>query len=887
MKILLSATIILLQFALPVNVSAQNTLSGSITDSSGNPIPYATVYIQELQHGTTANAMGNYELKLDKGTYTVFYQSLGYNQDFRQITLSGQPVVRNISLTVQYFQIPEVSITSSKEDPAYSIMRKAIARAPYYLNAVQHYQAEVYLKGTVVVNNIPRLMRKAFKANDAQIREGDKYLIESHNEIEFNAPDKYVHRLIAIQSNFPSETESVSPMNYIQASFYEPVIADIAISPLSPNAFAHYRFSYQGATLQGQFVINKIQVIPRRKSQQTFSGTIYIIEDLWCIHSLDLENENLIGKVRVRQVYTPVQDDFWMPVSHKFDVGFSMVGIKADIGYGSSVKYSEIRTNPSFAALPVINTIHAINPSDTVTPVKSKTEIEMEKLLAREDISNRDMVKLSKLIEKEAETTGQTRDTKRDLEIVETTKYIIEEDATKKSPDFWKDIRPIPLAEDEQGQIKLTDTLKGDLKEVRTSNELTIGVSAGKSSPFTRSVRTMLSGKTWRIDSNRVSINFGGLAALDNFSFNSVDGFKYDVNFRFSKRWDNGLSFSIYPEIGYAFSRKAPFYNVNSTLNYNRKSDAYFWLRTGDNTRDFNNYGSVNKFINSASSLIFKENYSRLYRMNFWAAGHRSEIANGVYLDISAGTEWRGVLDNSTEFSLFNRDKLYHPNITENKLIDKVLYPAYYPVSHRNYKIVADITILPFQRYRMVNDRKIPVGSNYPTINLALIYGLNKIEGEHKPFGRVTASVSHSKETGPMAELYWKVRSGFIVSNDSLPFQDFFHFNTQPLPVHLTGYRDAFFLPGFYTLATDSWFAEGHLRYTNPYLLVKYLPLLSNTLMRENLHLKYLITKQTNHYIEAGYSISEIFLLGEIGIFAGFEDFRFKSAGVKFILKFD
>lgn len=887
MKLLLFATIFLLQIALTITTSAQSTLSGSITDSSGNPIPYATVYIQELQHGTTANAMGNYELKLDKGTYTVFYQSLGFNQDFRQITLAGQPVVRNISLTVQYFQIPEVNISSSNEDPAYSIMRKAIARAPYYLNAVEHYQAAVYLKGTVVVNNIPRLMRKAFTANETQIKEGDKYLIESHNEIEFNAPDKYVHRLIAIQSNFPSETESVSPMNYIQASFYEPVIADIAISPLSPNAFAHYRFSYQGATLQGQFVINKIEVIPRRKSQQTFSGTIYIIEDLWCIHSLDLENENLIGKVRVRQVYTPVQDDFWMPVSHKFDVGFSMVGIKADIGYGSSVKYSEIRTNPSFAALPVMNTTQVINPADTVATVKSKTELEMEKLLAKEEISTRDMVKLSKLIEKEAETTGQTRDTKRDLEIVETTKYIIEDDATKKSPDFWKDIRPIPLAEDEQMQIKLSDTLKSELKEVTTSNELTIGVSAGKSNPFTRSVRTMISGKTWRLDSNRVTINFGGLAGFDNFSFNSVDGFKYDVNFRFSKRWKNGMAFSIYPEFGYAFSRKAPFYNINSTLNYSRKSDAYFWLRTGDNTRDFNNYGSVNKFINTASSLIFKENYMRLYRMNFLAAGHRSEITNGVYLDISAGTEWRGVLDNNTEFSLFNRDKLYLPNVPENQLIDQVLSPAYYPTSHRNYKIVADILILPYQRYRMIGARKIPAGSTYPIINFGFIYGINEINGEGKPYGRATASVSHSKQTGPMAEIYWKARTGFIVSNDSLPFQDFLQFNTQPLPLHLSGHRDAFFLPGFYTLATDSWFAEGHLRYTNPYLLVKYLPFLSNTLMRENLHLKYLITKQTKHYIEAGYSISEIFLLGEIGIFTGFEDFRFKNAGVKFTLKFD
>ena len=109
--------------------------------------------------------------------------------------------------------------------------------------------------------------------------------------------------------------------------------------------FHHYNFKYLGASLQGNFTINKIEVIPKRKSQQLFEGTIYIIEDLWCLHSVDLTNENIVGKIKVQQLYIPVQDEIWMPVSHKFEINIGIVGFKADAGYGSSVKYIEVKPN--------------------------------------------------------------------------------------------------------------------------------------------------------------------------------------------------------------------------------------------------------------------------------------------------------------------------------------------------------------------------------------------------------------------------------------------------------------------------------------------------------------------------------------------------------------
>ena len=69
---------ILLFIFAATSVSHAQILKGRITSQSGDPIPYSTVYIQELKQGTTSNTKGDYEIRLPAGKYTVIYQSLGF-----------------------------------------------------------------------------------------------------------------------------------------------------------------------------------------------------------------------------------------------------------------------------------------------------------------------------------------------------------------------------------------------------------------------------------------------------------------------------------------------------------------------------------------------------------------------------------------------------------------------------------------------------------------------------------------------------------------------------------------------------------------------------------------------------------------------------------------
>ncbi len=874
-----------------VIISEAQSLKGIIRDTGGEPVRYATVYVNELRHGTTANIKGEYDIKLKPGSYTVFFQSLGFSPEVRNVTIGQTDKNLDITLTIQYYQIPEVRVTATGEDPAYGIMRKAIGLAPYHLNRIKHYEAKVYIKGSVVVNKIPRLLTRNINAEGIDIKEGDSYLIESVNEIEYDAPDVYRQTVIAQQSTFPEVQETdISPMDVVRASFYQPVLADIAISPLSPNAMSHYRFSYEGSTPQGKFIVNKIKVTPKRKSQQVFEGTLYIIEDLWCLHSLDLTNENLAGSINIKQVYTPVQDDIWMPVSHNFDIKVSIVGVDADGTYGSSVTYTAVEPNTE---LPRPETLD-LNPTAEQGILEeqreaSKRQQKIEEILQKEELSNRDMSKLSRLMEKEAEESEPGED---DLEIKKTTSYTVKEDAIKKSSEYWTEIRPIPLSEEEKKSVRISDSLKVEagLKKLATEQDSTAnGEGSARKSKFISVMRDILLGETWYGKNRNSRFTSGGLIDPGHFGFNSVDGFKYGIDLNYYNEWDSGMTLLLSPEFGWDFARESVDWSVSGMITYNhmRQSRLVFWVGMG--SKDFTNSAGISPFINMATSLLLKDNYLRLYESRYLTISQRSEYFNGFYVELRYAYDDRRLLNNNTNFSLFRRDEDYSGNIPFNEYLGAGgdTNADYLLTNHIHHQFSTVISYIPRQRYRINNGRKSSAGSDYPTFKIYYDHGINITpDNENHHFDHFQFEADKTKSIGAFSEYSWRFRAGWFMNNEKLQFQDFNHFNIQSLPFMIRNHQDVFMLPDYYTLATPEYYIEAHFRYTTPYLLIKLLPFISNTLMRENISLAYLYSPHTSNYYELGYGLSEIFLIGKIGVFAGFEDLSFKSAGVRFTLIF-
>ncbi|HOP58351.1 MAG TPA: DUF5686 family protein [Bacteroidales bacterium] len=893
----MNAKIILVIFFSYLSLIAESqVIKGRISNESGDPVPYATVYIHELRQGTTANGKGDYEIRIPEGRYQISYQCLGYSPLTYDITVKGKTSIKDVSLSMQYYQIPEVKILATGEDPAYGIMRKAIGMAPYYLNNTEYYKAEVYLKGNLVFKKIPRLLQKRISITTnseednreitRRIMEGDIFMLESFNEVEFTAPDSYVQKVISVNSTFPEEGENVSPMDFIQASFYQPLLADLAISPLSPQAFSYYRFRYLGATTQGNITLNKIQVIPRMKSQQLFEGTIYIIEDLWCLHSVDLINDNIAGRISIQQLYVPVQDDIWLPVSHNFVINIGVLGVRADAEYLSSVRYIEVRPNLSLRKPSSVTTDsfrrHELSNEKNISDKQQK----IEEILKDDEMTNRDMIRLARLMNKESEK-AQHDSIRESLEIKDNTVRTIADDAYNKDSAYWAEIRPIPLSEPEIKSVMKRDSILMEKSSGKDEHNLQNNEDKKEQNKFISVLSNLAFGHTWS-DTTDFSFNYGGLLDPDNFSFSTVDGFVHGLDFRISKKWKDASQLTISPEMSYAFSRESFIWRVNGNYLFDRKKNQQIFFNAGMISRDISDGGSVNKLINTVSSLFAENNILKLYGSDYLSLGYRTTVSNGLIIEINGGLDNRKLLDNTTDFSFIRTDQGYSDNKPENPYLEEGTDPVYSLRDMKHYHFGTEITYTPRQRYRMSNGVRIPQGSDWPSFRFTWKHGINdqnQSSGTYSHFDKIKFLAYKESDMGAFSTFRWRIETGFFLNKSQLNYFDFFHFNTQPLLLTINDYQDAFRLPPFYSLSTPGFYVEAHSRYTTPYLMIKYLPGLSKTLMRENLSFSYIGSDYHRHYMEIGYSISEISLIGEFGVYAGFENLRYKNIGVRFILK--
>ena len=98
-------------------VAEAQILTGKIINQAGDPIQYATVYIQELKQGTTSNTKGDYEIRLPAGRYTVIYQSLGFEPVSDIIVISENTIKKDIPSHFQKWPAPNTLLENLSQLP--------------------------------------------------------------------------------------------------------------------------------------------------------------------------------------------------------------------------------------------------------------------------------------------------------------------------------------------------------------------------------------------------------------------------------------------------------------------------------------------------------------------------------------------------------------------------------------------------------------------------------------------------------------------------------------------------------------------------------------------------------------------------------------------------
>ncbi len=861
--------LIILGLLLPTSLFSQ-VIKGVVTNYEQKPIPFATIYIEELQTGTSANQQGKYEVHVSPGTYNMSFRAMGNTPQTKIIEVGDLNIELNIQLQMQSYILAGVIVRADAEDPAYSIMRKAIARAPGFINQAKSYSSEVYIKGSVTLDKIPKILQKRMEVNGERPEVGQTYVNESLNRISFEAPDKYTQEVISVNNSFPMGENDVPVIELISGSIYESQ-DDFYISPFAPNAFSHYKFEYEGLLQDGAWFIDKIKVIPKRKSQLLMEGYVYIVEDLWCMYSYDIILRPQFMELKMKQHYAPVRGNSYFPVNLFIEAKISVMGIKGGGNYTTTIKYDHVILDPRFSQSNVAQSIKYTQPEKEeefeepkVDPKVEELDKKLEVLLKNDELSNREMIQMQKLMAKKAAVLNESV-RENPLQITSNYEQIVNKSALVRDSVYWDSIRPVPASDKEKISYRKVDEKQE--KEDSTS-------------AFVKALKKVAFGNYEWERSKKFHLYSPGLLATRNVGFNPVDGLQLKHYFKIRWNIDSLKFMEIKTTGGYAWQREQPFGETNIWLKYNKMKDSWLEINGGWLAADYNLSDGTPENLSAIYNLFLKESYIKFYDRKYVSLKHRTDIANG--LAWFAGGQWQqtDTLLNNTDFSIVYTDSLYD----ENKPINQEL-----AVSNLNPSKTATIftgfTFTPKSYFKIQKGEKKYMGSKWPTFELYHYYAL-PLKNEYSSFHHTQLSINQTVDFFGISSISYLAKGGVFFGKKNVHFSDFKHFKTMEEPFTTNDFKNTFMLLNNYEYSTAKSYFQGHFKYTTQFLLLKRLPWISGKLWNENLSANFLMVDGHKPYYEAGYSMGQIFFAGEVGVYAGFKGTEFHGVGVRAAFKF-
>jgi len=858
--------IILLLFILVSLPAFSQIFKGRVTAQDGEPIPFATLYVHEISAGFTADDNGYFHAALKPGKYTCEISSLGFVRQLVTIEMTSQGLEKDIILSERIYELREVNITKNNEDPAYAVMRQAIAYAPYYRSFVRSYTAGTYLKGTGKLNHVPALFKITKSVReDAKKYVGKLFVLEEQRRVTFTAPNTWNNEVKAYTNSFPDEMQI--SLETVNINLYQPTIFG-KVSPLSPGAFSYYQFKLEGSYMEGEHLVNRIRVIPKKGNPELISGYIYIIEDLWCLSAVDVKLSYSGLNASMKVTCKEIRPSVFLNTSTTLRADMDVMGIKAEASYLSAIHYAHVDIDET-AYVPGKSTqsSNTSGSSGSVSPnltnKQQKLQQQIKELSQKEDFTTRDAHKLSKLVDKAVEEADTTRN-KNKYER-RSWNYDLKKDslADKRDSTYWATVRSVPLKPEEiesyaykEKLNPITDSLGRRVNKEKTSDII---------------MQTLLMGKTFKSKNDKSWITLGDISSYVP-EYNFVDGAWVGAKLTAGVNLNKQTKLSFTPEAYYTTARKEWIGTGTLALDYAPRRLGKLSVSGGILSADFNGESGESRIINGISSLFFARNDMKFYDKRFLSIDNKVEIANSLLL--STGFTWqkRKALENTVERDLFGKHA--KPNLPR--------HPDYLPMQQNELmKASVELQYTPAHYYRMFQGQKYYLPAEYPTFTFRYerAFSHGGTETLSPSFHRTELSIEQKIEFGLFNRIHWFVNGGAFWDADDMQLPDYKHFATTRIPVTEHSFNQGFSLLDNYTHSTNTRWAQANISWYTPYLLLKHLPFMKNKRYDEALHLRALAVFKRSPYWEAGYSIGRSDLY-RIGIFTGFEHFKFNDVGV-------
>lgn len=816
-------------FLICLKLSAQK-IYGTVFNSNGDLLPYASVTIKGTSAGASANNKAKFSFSVTPGTYTVICQHIGFTRQEKVITVAKADEEITFILSPQKLDLKEVVVTSGDEDPAYAIIRNAIKKRDFYNKQVNAFDCDLYTKDIMKLRNLPeKIFGKKVPDEDRKDMgldssgKGIIYLSESVAKVHTQQPDKFKMEVLSSRVSgsggfgftFPT---FISLYNSNVKIFTEKFNPRGFISPIADGALSFYRFKFMGSFFEDGKEINTIKVTPRRNYEPLFSGVIYITEGDWRIHSFDLmltkkSQLEIIDTLQITQFHVPVSNEVWRVKNQLLHFSFNQMGIDA-VGNFVNV-YSAYNINPLYTKKYFDNIV-----------IKYDTAV------------------------------------------------------NKKPAAYWDTVRPVPLEPEEKKDYQVKDSIYNVQKDSVLSRRSadSLNKRQGKLKPL----HVFWKGINRRHYSTQRTVSWGIESLIKNLEYNTVEGAVVNANFYYNTYIKKLKSnFSIQPHVRYGFSNTH--LNAWADVVFNtrdwaadKKIKRQTWsLSGGKRVTQFNKQSPITPLNNSINTLFWGDNFMKIYENWFGSAGFAKRYESGLRFSVNALYEDRLPINNTTNFTVFKKDSV---NIRPNYPIEKLSQQF---TRHQALLFSIDVSIKPGQKYIQFPNNKVAIGSKYPTFSINYTKAVKNILGSDADFDKWKFTISDNKNLKLAGELKYKIGIGGFITAANVPIQDYQHFNGNR-SIAAGDYVNTFQLASYYANSTtENIFSFGHAEHHFNGLLTNKIPFFKKL----NWHLvgganAFYVNKK-NNYAEVFVGLENIFKIFRVDFVAGYANGQKAVTGIR------
>lgn len=445
--------------------------------------------------------------------------------------------------------------------------------------------------------------------------------------------------------------------------------------------------------------------------------------------------------------------------------------------------------------------------------------------------------------------------------------------SNKKTMNYWDSIRPVPLSVAEAKDYKKKDSLEQARKDPhyldsldKKRNTLTFG-------------KLFLTGYNYSKEKYKTNFSFDPLIKSLN-SYNTVEGYVLNFSANYNKRFEGRKSLSLFSNIRYGLSNTHFNASINGSYNLGKKYNTSLFFGGGKNVYQFNNANPISTFNNTISTLWYTANHMKLYEAWYGKISYSKGLGEGFDFSVVANFQHRMPLENTTDYKFSTyKNRAFTPNFP--------VIPAYASANiteHNALMLTANLTWRPGAKYIEMPDRKINIGSRYPTFNLSVTKGINNLLGSNVDYTKWHFRINDNLNMKLGGTLKYELEAGGFLQADKVYTPDFIHYLGNETVI-ASQYMQGFQLLPYYELSNmDKFYTAGHIEYHLNGLLSNKIPLFRklNWFFVVGANALY-INSQKNFY-EAFFSIENIFKIIRVDFVQGYKQNGEMPRGIKFSL---